>query len=209
MSRRPYVIGLTGNIAAGKSTVGKALSELGAEHIDADKLAHQVMARHTPAWEQIVAAFGPRVLRANGDIDRRELGSIVFADAQALARLEAIVHPEVVAHIQERIATRTPSAETGGVIVIEAIKLIESGIADRFCDAVWVVIAPRAVQIRRLGEQRQLNGADAALRVDAQPPQEEKMARADVVIDNGGTLDETMCQVREAWFKTADQAAGR
>jgi dephospho-CoA kinase len=207
VSRRPYVIGLTGNIATGKSTVGKALSELGAEHVDADKLAHRVIAPNTPAWEKIVATFGAKILKSDGEIDRRKLGDIVFADADALARLEAIVHPQVVAHIEQLIATWAVSAEAKSVIVIEAIKLIESGIADQLCDTVWVVAAPREAQIQRLGELRRLSYADAALRVDAQPPQEDKLARADTVIDNSGNVDEMMVQVRREWNKMADKIA--
>ena len=194
VSKCPYVIGLTGNIATGKSVVASVMCELGAVHIDADRLAHRVMARGTPAWEKIVAAFGIKVLKPNGAIDRSRLGAIVFADPDALARLEGIVHPNVIAYTHQLIAT-----STARFVVVEAIKLLESGMADQICDQVWVVIAPREEQVRRLTEQRGLRHADAVLRVDAQPPQEAKVARAHVVIDNGGTLETTRRQVEEAW----------
>ena len=190
----PYVIGLTGNIATGKSVVAKMLSELGAEHIDADRLAHRVMARGTPAWERIVAVFGKEILKPDGAIDRRRLGAIVFADSQLLARLESIVHPDVLAY-----ARRLISSSTAPVVVLEAIKLLESGMARRMCNSIWVVVAPREVQIRRLTERRGLSYREAALRVDAQPPQDEKVAQADVVIDNGGDIETTLIQVRRAW----------
>jgi dephospho-CoA kinase len=188
------VIGLTCNIATGKSLVGKTLAQLGAEHIDADQLAHQVMVRGQPAWRQIVAVFGKDVLQPDVEIDRRKLGAIVFADVCALARLEQIVHPEVIACTRERIA-----ASPSGVVVVEAIKLIESGMVSQLCDALWVVTAPREAQIERLMEQRGLSYEDAVLRIDAQPPQAHKVARADVVIDNGGTIEAIACQVKRAW----------
>jgi len=203
VSERPYVIGLTGNIATGKSTVGKLLSRLGAEHIDADRLAHQLMARGRPAWEKIAATFGAGILRPDGTIDRGKLGSIVFSDADALARLEAIVHPDVIERTRQLIA-----ASTAPVAVIEAIKLIESGMVSQLCAALWVVTASRDVRIGRLMEQRDLSYADAVLRVDAQPPQEDKVARADVVIDNDGSIAATVRQVEQAWAKisSADHA---
>lgn len=190
------MIGLTGNIATGKSLVGKMLSRLGAEHIDADRLAHQVTAHGTPAWEQIVSTFGPGILQSNGAIDRSKLGATVFSDPDALARLEAIVHPRVIARTRQLI-----SASTAPVVVVEAIKLIESEMVSQLCDAVWVVTAPREVQIQRLMEKRRLACTDAVLRVDAQPPHQDKIARADVVIDNGSILDATRRQVENAWSR--------
>ena len=194
MGKRPYVIGLTGNIATGKSVVGHMLSELGAEHIDADRLAHQVMAAGTPTCERIAAAFGTQILRPDGSIDRGKLGSIVFGDANALVRLEAIVHPEVIARTRQLIVD-----STAAVVVVEAIKLIESGMVAQLCDALWVVTASRAVQIRRLVEQRRLGYEEAVLRIDAQPPQDAKVARADVVIHNDDSLESTRQQVIDAW----------
>jgi dephospho-CoA kinase len=194
VTERPYVIGLTGNIATGKSMVGQMLAKLGAEHVDADLLAHEVMASGAPAWEQIVAAFGPEVVAPDGEIDRHKLGAVVFADAEALARLERIVHPTVIERTRQLI-----DRSTVPVLVIEAIKLIESGMVVQLCDTLWVVIAPRDVQIERLMSLRGMSRAEAALRVDAQPSQETKVAHADVVIDNGGTRAATREQVERAW----------
>jgi dephospho-CoA kinase len=192
------VIGLTGNIATGKSLVGQVLARLGAEHIDADQLAHQVMARGQPAWQQIAATFGEGILQPSGEIDRHVLAKVVFSDARALAQLERIVHPRVIAHTRERIA-----ASAANVVVVEAIKLIESGMVIQLCDALWVVTAPREVQISRLMGQRGLSYEDAVLRIDAQPPQSDKTARADVIIDNGGTIKATERQVEQAWAELA------
>ena len=195
MSERPYVIGLTGNIATGKSSVGRILADLGAEHIDADKLAHQAMAYGEPVWSKVVAQFGRDVLGADGEIDRQKLGAIVFADAKALRQLEAIVHPDVIARTKALL-----SSATAGVVVVEAIKLIESGMVAQLCDALWVVIASRRVPVQRLVEQRGLARPDAVLRVDAQPPQGEKVKQADVVIENDGDRSALTRQVRDAWL---------
>jgi dephospho-CoA kinase len=189
-----HTIGLTGNIATGKSLVGRMLAELGAEHIDADRLAHQVMAHRTEAWCEIVEAFGQQITQPNGEIDRRELGRIVFADPAALVRLEQIVHPRVIA--RTRILIEVSQAP---VVVIEAIKLIESGMVRQLCDALWVVIAPREVQLERLVRLRGMSRSEALLRINAQPSQEHKAALADVVIDNGGAIEATHRQVECAW----------
>lgn len=193
MDRRPILIGLTGNIATGKSVVAQMLAELGAHVIDADKVAHEVMAPDGPAYEAVVDAFGRVILARDGTIDRGKLGAIVFRDPNALQRLEAAVHPATIAEVIRRIAQVTEP-----VIVVEAIKLIEAGM-HRGYDALWVVTAPRAVQIARLVSTRDLTEEAAALRVDAQPPQQEKAAVADVVIINDGDLDTLREKVKAAW----------
>lgn len=196
LARRPIVIGLTGNIGVGKSTVTGVLAELGAVIIDADRVSHQVMEPGQPAYDQIIAAFGPQIAPNGGPIDRFRLGQIVFADPQALARLEQIVHPAVFVRIQELLTTATAP-----VVVIEAIKLLEAGLSIQLCDQVWVVTAPREQQIARLMANRGLSYDEAVLRIDAQPPQAEKVARADVVIDNSGALEATRAQVEQAWAR--------
>jgi dephospho-CoA kinase len=194
------VIGLTGNIGVGKSTVMALLAGLGAAGIDADKVAHQVMEPGQPAYDQIVARFGPLIAPAGGPVDRMRLGQIVFSDPAALADLEAIVHPAVFQVIQRRVA------EAGApVVVIEAIKLLEAGLSRQLCQQVWVVTAPREQQILRLMGSRGLSEAEAALRIDAQPPQADKVAQADVVIDNGGSLDEVRAQVERAWMELRNE----
>lgn len=199
---RPLLIGLTGNICTGKSTVAGMLAELGAEVIDADLVAHEVMRAGTPIHAKIVETFGPGVLAPNGEIDRTRLGAIVFADPAALARLEAIVHPATIEAVVQRIA-----AASSAVVVVEAIKLIESGMADG-CDSVWVTTCRPEQQVYRIMGGRGLSRAEAWQRVRAQPPQEEKIARADVVIDTSGTLPQTRAQVRAAWQKLVGRASG-
>lgn len=195
--KRPYRIGLTGNIACGKSTVVQELQRLGAAVLDADAVAHEVMRAGTAVHAAVVAAFGPGIQTPDGEIDRRALGAIVFADPEALARLEAIVHPAVVAYAEEWLA-----GVTAEVAVIDAIKLIEAGIANR-CDAVWVVTCPPEERARRLQRYRGLAEEEAWVRIRAQPPQEEKVARADVVIDNGGPISRMRAQVRAAYRRLA------
>jgi len=203
VKQRAYVIGLTGNIGTGKSTVGRMLAELGARVIDADQVAHEAMRPGGPAFQAVLDAFGPGILGADGSIDRVRLGGIVFRDAAALKRLEALVHPAVIAEVDARIARAEEP-----VVVVEAIKLIEAGMHRRY-DALWVITAPRELQIARLMRERGLTEEEATLRVDAQPPQEEKAARADVVIVNDGGLDELWQRVEEEWSRIQDGQAAR
>ncbi len=190
-----YIIGLTGNIATGKGAVSGMLDCLGAEAIDADVLVHELMEKGTPIWQAVVQEFGEDILGHERDIDRKKLGSIVFADEAALHRLEAIVHPAVIARTEELIES---SQEP--VVVVEAIKLIEAGM-DRNYDALWVVTCRQEQQLARLVEQRGLTEEEARQRIEAQPPQEARLARADVVIDNSRSLDETWRQVKREWDK--------
>jgi dephospho-CoA kinase len=187
------IIGLTGNIATGKSTVARMLVDLGAEAIDADKVAHELMRAGTPVYEGIIRAFGRDILGPDGEIDRRRLASIVFADPTALARLEAFVHPATIAEVNRRT-----SATGGKVVVHEAIKLIESGMADA-CDVVWVTTCRPEQQIQRIISARGLSRSEATQRVVAQPPQDNKIARADLVIDTSQDLGRTRAQVEAGW----------
>lgn len=187
-----YRIGLTGNIACGKSTVGRLLVARGAEYVDADRLVHALMEPGTPEHERIVARFGAEGLAADGRIDRVWLGGVVFADPAALRDLEAILHPGVRAEIRRRMAV-----STAPIVVVDAIKLLESGLA-REMDAVWVVTCPRAEQVRRLVTERGLTAEQAETRISAQGSQEEKARQATVVIANGGTLEDTESQVDAA-----------
>lgn len=193
MTPRRTLIGLTGNIATGKSAVARTLARLGATIIDADRVAHEVMEPGGAAYAAVVDAFGPEILNPGGTVDRRRLGDIVFRDPAALARLEAAVHPAVLLEVGRRIA-----AAEADVVVVEAIKLIEAGM-HRAYDALWVVTAPRQVQIERLVRERGMTHDEATLRVDAQPPQEEKAALADQVLVNDGTLAQLRARVEAAW----------
>ena len=198
------VIGLTGAIAAGKSTVAGLLADLGACVIDADALSRLEMRPGTPIYEQIRREFGPDILAASGHIDRAELGARVFADPAALSRLEAIVHPAVL----DEAASQMHALEAKGcqVLVLEAIKLLEAGM-HRKCDEVWVVTAPREQQVQRLMATRSLTRQEAELRIDAQPAPESRLARATVVIDNSGCPDETRQAVEREWRRITEKLA--
>jgi dephospho-CoA kinase len=177
-----YVIGLTGNIATGKTLVLRMLKELGAYTIDADELAHILMRRGAPLYDRVVAEFGRYILDPDEEIDRGRLGEIVFAVPRALAHLEHITHPTIGA-----VTRRLIDNARADVVVVEAIKLLESDLAD-LCDAVWVVTATPEVQLQRLMTQRRMSAAQAMQRIQAQPPQADKVARANVVIDNSGDV---------------------
>ncbi len=187
------LIGLTGNIACGKSTVLRQLKEMGAHTIDADALIHVILKKGGPAYEPVVREFGHEIVGADGEIDRRALGRIVFADPERLDVLEQIEHPIVRQVINEEIANAGED-----VVVLDAIKLIEVGWADK-SDAVWVVTCTREQQLERLMRTRGYSREEAEERIDAQSPQEEKIARADVVIYNSGTQEQTRDQVVMAW----------
>jgi dephospho-CoA kinase len=182
MRGNKYVIGLTGNIATGKSLVLRMLKELGADTLDADDLVHILMRRGSALYDTIVAEFGRYILDEDFEIDRGKLGNIVFCDSKALAHLENITHPTV-----KREGERWIARSNADVVAVEAIKLIEAGMADN-CDSVWVVIASEDVQLQRLMTKRNMTGPQAMLRIEAQSPQEEKVARADVVVDNSGDV---------------------
>jgi dephospho-CoA kinase len=191
-----YVIGLTGNIATGKSVVRKMLEELGAFGIDADALAHQAITPGAAGFQPVLKTFGEALLTPDGQIDRTALGQVVFADPQALAKLEAIIHPLVRQALHEQISSASQK-----VIVIEAIKLIEGGLY-LLCDAVWVTVSSPALQVARLLEKRDMQEAVARQRIEAQSAQERKLEFASVVIANHGTLEDTWQQVSNKWRET-------
>jgi dephospho-CoA kinase len=198
-----YLIGLTGNIATGKSTVCNILEQLGARVIDADVVAHGVLKRGTPAWRSVVNAFGYDILRDDGAVDRRKLGAVVFNDAAKLRTLERIIHPAVGTELALMLRDLLHAGDAAPeVVVIEAVKLYEAGLTE-YLDALWVVTAPPEEQKRRLMQERGMSEVDAELRLRSQPPLEEKLERATVVIDNGGSIEETRVQVMRA-FVTLD-----
>ncbi len=189
-----YVIGLTGNIATGKSVVRKMLEHLGAYGIDADRLAHRAIARGAPGYAKVIETFGKWIVRPDGEIDRRKLGKLVFCVPEAMERLEQIVHPLVLQAVKHLIR-RAPHK----VVVIEAIKLLETDL-HKWCDAIWVVDAPPEVQLERL-IKRGLSPEEARQRIQAQSAQAIKKARADVVIDNSRSFEYTWRQVMRAWTR--------
>jgi dephospho-CoA kinase len=191
-----YKIGLTGNIGCGKTTVGAMLQELGADYVDADQLVHELLGPDSPMVDQLARRFGTDLVKADGSIDRRRLGAIVFADAAALRELEALLHPAVRVVVRRRMAEATAPA-----IVVDAIKLIESGLYKEM-NSVWVVTCESADQQRRLIQLRGLTVEEVRARVAAQPPQAEKLPFADVVIDNSGAPEATRRQVIAAWERS-------
>ncbi len=199
-----YVIGLTGNIATGKSVVRKMLEHLGAYGIDADALGHRAIAQGAPGYQPVVDIFGKWILGPDQQIDRSRLSRIVFADAQALERLEGIVHPLVRQAVDVLVRRSTQP-----VIVLEAIKLLESPLRQA-CDTLFVTYATSASQMVRLMQKRGMSADTARMRIVAQPPQEEKVAAANFVIRNDGSFEETWKQVLAAWnqlFPSAEAAA--
>jgi dephospho-CoA kinase len=193
-SRHPVVVGLTGGIGTGKSNVLDVLVSLGAEGIDADQVAHAVIEPDGPAYAAVTREFGPAVQDPDGRIDRGRLGEIVFADQDALTRLEAIIHPAVAEVIRLRVR-----ASSSPMVVIEAIKLLEAGLSRALCDEVWVTRCSTAQQIARLRASRGMSVEEIRRRVAAQMPVEEMIAQADRVIVTDGTRAETGLQVLEGW----------
>ena len=187
------VLGVTGSIASGKSTVVSMLKELGATHIDADLVYRELVQPGQPLLGELVASFGEGIIAEDGSLDRSALGRIVFSDPEALERLDRITHPAIIAEIDRRV-----DAIPSGVVVIDAVKLVESGHADH-CDVIWVVTIDPEIQVTRLTKRNKLEVVEARRRVAAQPPMAAKLARADRVIDNSGALDETRAQVLAAW----------
>jgi dephospho-CoA kinase len=190
------VIGLTGPIGCGKSTVGAWLGDLGAIIVDADVVAREVVEPGQPALDQVLEAFGPDVGAPDGSLDRAALGRIVFADPDALARLEAIVHPAVRPRILDRIADAT--RDGAPAVVVEAIKLVEGGLA-ALCDEVWLVVCDATTQRDRL-TARGATAADTDARIAAQSDIVDRLLPAATrVIDTSGTVDETRASVHQAY----------
>jgi dephospho-CoA kinase len=191
----PHVlrIGLTGGIGSGKSTVSSLLAARGAVVVDADVIAREVVAPGTPGLAAIADAFGPGVLADDGSLDRPALAAVVFADPEARARLDAIVHPLVRARSQELLASVPPDA----VVVNDVPLLVETGQAGSY-DLVLVVEADPGTRVARL-VQRGLTASDARARMAAQATDEERRAVADVVLDNSGTPAELEAQIDRVW----------
>ena len=192
------VVGLTGGVGTGKSTVARMLARLGAAVIDADRIVHELQAPGTPLLRQIVAAFGEEVLRPDGSLDRARLGRRVFANPEARQRLNGLVHPAVGAEMARRLeAARQAGAR---LVVLDIPLLLESrtrgGGAGRLVEEVIVVYAPASLQIERQMARDGSTREEAQARVRAQMPIEEKRRLADHVIDNSGSLKETQRQVR-------------
>lgn len=190
------VVGLTGGIGCGKSTVASVLRELGARVVDADQVAREVLAPGSPVLGKVVERFGPRILRADSSLDRNRLADIVFGDPQALADLNAITHPPIVEMIRQRI--EEARNEGVQVLVVDAPLLLEAGM-EGMVDEVWVVTCTREQQIERLCRRTGLSPREAEARMRAQMPLEEKVRRADRVIPNEGSLAQLRAEVERHW----------
>jgi dephospho-CoA kinase len=188
-----YIIGLTGNIATGKSVVRRMLEHLGAYTIDADALSHRAIAKGAPGYQPVVEKFGKWILDKDGEVNRSKLGGVVFRDSAALAELEGIIHPLVRQAINVLVKRASQT-----IVVIEAIKLLESELREA-CDSIWVTYAPEEVQIERLIRKRNLTREDAQHRISLQAAQGEKIAAANVVIRNTGSYDDLWKQVTAVW----------
>ena len=201
-------VGLTGGIGSGKSEVSRRLAEHGAAIIDADKAARDVVAPGTPGLAQVVAAFGDGVLLPDGSLDRPKLGAIVFADEAALGKLNAIVHPLI--H-QQMTEAEDRAIRDGGdaAVIVHDIPLLAEGGQSRSAgfDLVIVVDVPPDMQLARLTAQRGMKEEDAAARMAAQATREQRLAIADIVIDNSGTLADLDKRVAEVWAELRARAA--
>ncbi len=195
------IVGLTGGIASGKSTVARIFQELGAYVIDADELARRVVAPGTPGWREVVETFGEGYLTPDGDIDRKRLAGLVFRDYHAKRRLEAIIHPKVI-QLRREITEGILREDPGALIIFDVPLLIESGLHKNM-DRVIVVWVPTEVQIARLMDRDGLDLQGAEQRLRNQMPLNEKLPFAHYVVDNSGTLQETRKQVEKIYGKLA------
>jgi dephospho-CoA kinase len=202
-----YIVGLTGGIASGKSTVAQRLVEHGAVHVDADALSREAVEPGSAGLSSVVAEFGRSVLAPDGSLDRAALGTIVFADPDARGRLEGIIHPIVHSRTAEIIA-EAQAADPSAVVVYDVPLLVEAKRELAF-DLIVVCQAPVETRIERLREYRGMPRAEAERRIGAQASDEERLAVADVVIDSAGTLAETLTQVDALWSDVSVRARDR
>jgi phosphopantetheine adenylyltransferase/dephospho-CoA kinase len=191
-----YVIGLTGGIGSGKSTVARVLEEQGATVLSADLIGHEAYNPGRPAWQEIVDAFGREVVAEDGTIDRKKLGSIVFSDPKHLARLNSIVHPRMKGMMRERLAAM--AREGVDIAVLEAALLFEAK-WDDLVGEIWVTVVPPEVAAKRTAERSGLSETEVLERIRAQMSNEERVRQADVVIDTDCEKEETRMQAIEAW----------
>ena len=190
------VIGLTGGIGSGKSTVAKFLAELGAVILDADKVGHEAFKPNTEAWREVVDTFGRQILTPSGEINRKKLGEIVFSNPESLLKLNKIMHPRMRDMIKAQIEEYRQQGID--VVVLEAAVLLEANWTP-LVDEVWVTIAPEPAVLKRLKEQRGIEEEQTLARIHSQLSTEERIKHADVVINNDGNLDEVKAKVKELW----------
>ncbi|MDN5361339.1 MAG: dephospho-CoA kinase [Moorella sp. (in: firmicutes)] len=201
-----FIIGLTGGIACGKSTVAGILKELGAVIIDTDQVAREVVAPGRPAYREIVAAFGPLILQPDGQLDRPALARIIFNDPTARELLNAITHPQIRDRVQELLA-ELRRTDPEAVVVIEAPLLFEAGM-EKMVDAVWAVTAPAPVRLKRLMARDNLSPPEAESRLRAQGEEGARLRRATRLIPTGGDLAATRTAVQTAWQELQRRLGG-
>lgn len=202
-----YLIALTGGIASGKSLVASRLAELGAVHIDADKLAREVVEPGEPALEKIAAEFGESVIAQDGSLDRQALANIVFTDPAKRSALNAITHPAVWARVLE-LCDEAKAADPGAIVVYDVPLLVEASSERPLTfDLVVVVDTPAAVRLERLVRDRGMSRQEATHRINSQATDAERLAIADEVIDNTGTIDRTLEQVDSLWASVNARSA--
>jgi dephospho-CoA kinase len=195
-ARKALVLGLTGGVATGKTTVARMLEDLGARVVSADEIVHQMLKSGSPVRHEVVEEFGAGIVKSNGDIDRAALGDIVFRDAEKRARLEAIIHPPVLNRLAEEADGFRSAGD--GVLVLEIPLLVEKS-AFGLVDKVLVVTAEQETQVRRLEKRSKVTREEAILRVSAQYPMSEKVKYADWVVNTEGALRSTKAQVSKVW----------
>jgi dephospho-CoA kinase len=200
-------VGLTGNIASGKSHASSVFAELGAQIIDADVIAHELFAPGTPTYTKVVQAFGDGVLATDRTIDRKILGDIVFHKTEKLVLLNALVHPDVCAEVMRRVFD-LEKRQFEGIVIVDAALMVESGFY-KVLDRLIVVLCDPALQLARVMNRCGLNADEARLRIVAQMPAEEKVKLADYTIDTSGTYSHTREQIEKVYRELILQVHGR
>ncbi len=190
------IIGLTGGIGSGKSTVSGFLAELGATLIDADKVGHELLKPDTEVWREVVAAFGKQILTPDGDISRKKLASLVFRSPRHLSLLNQLMHPEMKREIMARLLEYRRQGV--GVVVLEAPLLVEAGWTE-IVDEVWVTTASETTVLERLEQQTGLSQKESLARIRSQLPAKEQIKHADVVLNTEKSLDELKAEVKELY----------
>ncbi|MBA7486508.1 Dephospho-CoA kinase [subsurface metagenome] len=190
------VIGLTGGIGSGKSTVSQFLAELGAVILNADEVGHKAFRPNTEGWREVIAAFGRQIVTPDGNIDRKKLGEIVFSNPESLSRLNQIMHPRMYNMVKAQLEEYRQQGTR--VVVLEAPLLLEAGWTS-LVDEVWVTTSPEATVLKRLEERTGLSQAESLIRIRSQLPSTEQIKHADVVINTECDLDELKSKVKELW----------
>jgi len=197
------IIGLTGGIGSGKSTVSQYLAELGATIVDADKVGHEALTR-ADIKQELVTIFGREILGTDGEIDRKKLGPVVFSDPEALKELNHIMHRRMRTMMEDKLAQFR--REGASVVVLEAAVLLETDADwDKIVDEIWVTVSREAAVIKRMKDQRAMTEEQTKARIRAQMSNEEKIKRSSVVINNDGSLEEMKQEVKKLWNSLVDK----